>query len=137
MSEQSPTASAPPRARHWKRYIILALVVPLVLLSLYTWFVIHWDYSHGYRSGLLQKFSEKGWVCKTYEGELWQSTLGNLSPGAANIWYFTVRDRAVAQTLDTLVGKEVRLRYSEHRGVPTSCFGETSYYVDGVTAVGR
>ncbi len=130
------TVPAPaPRHRPWKRYLVLGLLFPLVLLALYTWFVVHWDYSNGYRSGLLQKFSEKGWVCKTHEGELWQSTLGNVSPGTSNIWYFSARDQVVAQVLDTLVGRKVRVHYSEHRGVPTDCFGDTPYYVDGVTIV--
>jgi hypothetical protein len=105
---------------------------PVLLFALYTWFVLHWDYSNGYRSGLLQKFSRKGWICKTYEGELWQSVVANVAP---TIWLFTVRDRRIALQLDTLVGREVRLHYTEHRGVPTTCFGETSHYVDSVTVV--
>jgi hypothetical protein len=133
--DETPLSAPAPRRRPWKRYLVLGLLFPVVLLALYTWFVVHWDYSNGYRSGLLQKFSEKGWVCKTDEGELWQSSLGNISPGATNIWYFTVRNKAVAQVLDTLVGRQVRLHYSEHRGVPTTCFGDTQYYVDAVTVV--
>ena len=112
--------------------LILAVLIPLVVLTMYTWLALHWDYSNGYRSGLLQKFSQKGWVCKTYEGELWQSVVANVAP---NIWTFSVRDRSIVQLLDTLVGKTVRLHYTEHRGVPTSCFGDTPYYVDAVTVV--
>ena len=45
------------------------------------------------------------------------------------------RDDRIARQLDSLVGKPVRVHYSEHRGVPTSCFGDTPYYVDSVTVV--
>ncbi|HSB54679.1 MAG TPA: hypothetical protein VLD58_09995 [Gemmatimonadales bacterium] len=128
-------APAPPPSRRLPKLrtvLILALVIPVVLLSIYTWLALHWDYSNGYRSGLLQKFSQKGWLCKTDEGELWQSVVTNVAP---NVWYFTVRDPNIKQALDTLVGKNVRLHYTEHRGVPTSCFGDTNYYVDGVTVI--
>jgi len=129
-----PEAPAAP-SRRWPRIrnvVILAILIPLVVLAIYSWLALHWDYSNGYRSGLLQKFSQKGWICKTYEGELWQSVVTNVAP---NVWTFSVRDRNVVQALDTLVGKTVRLHYTEHRGVPTSCFGDTPYYVDGVTVV--
>jgi hypothetical protein len=128
-------AAAPPPARRLPKLrtvLLLAVLIPVVLLSIYTWLALHWDYSNGYRSGLLQKFSQKGWICKTDEGELWQSVVANVAP---NIWYFTVRDANIKQALDTLVGRNVRLHYTEHRGVPTSCFGDTNYYVDGVTVI--
>jgi len=116
----------------WRTILVAAVVVPLLLLSFYTWVALHWDYSAGYRSGTLQKFSRKGWLCKTEEGELWQSVVANVSP---TIWYFTVREDAVARSLDTMVGRPVRLHYTEHRGIPTSCFGDTPYYVDSVSAL--
>jgi hypothetical protein len=131
--ETPPTEPASsPRVRRWRRWLIPLLLGPTLLFALYTWFVLHWDYSNGYRSGLLQKFSKKGWICKTYEGELWQSVVANVAP---TIWLFTVRDVRIARQLDTLVGREVRLHYTEHRGVPTTCFGETSHYVDSVAVV--
>lgn len=128
----APDAPAPRRRRRFGKYLVIALVGPLLLLALYTWLALHWDYSNGYRSGLLQKFSKKGWVCKTHEGELWQSVVANVAP---DIWYFTVRDERVARQLDSLVGKNVRLHYTEHRGIPTSCFGDTNYFVDSVAVV--
>jgi hypothetical protein len=130
-----PTPVAPAGRRFRVRTVLILLVaVPLLLFAMYTWSALNWDYSNGNRSGLLQKFSKKGWLCKTYEGELWQSAGANLAP---IIWNFSVRDASVAAALDTLVGKEVRLHYTEHRGVPTTCFAETPYFVDGVTAVSR
>jgi len=134
----APESASPPPAAPARRFprlrglLLLALFIPILLVGVYTWLALHWDYSNGYRSGLLQKVSKKGWVCKTYEGELWQSVVANVAP---NVWYFSVREQRIAQTLDTLVGKQVRLHYTEHRGIPTSCFGDTPYYVDSVTIV--
>jgi len=68
--EQPAVESAPPPRprRRWRRLLIPFLLGPILLFALYTWFVLHWDYSNGYRSGTMQKFSRKGWVCKTEEG---------------------------------------------------------------------
>ncbi|HTS88504.1 MAG TPA: hypothetical protein VMG41_08440 [Gemmatimonadales bacterium] len=133
----APVSAPGPRHRwHWRRYLILFLLAVLLLSAAYSWFVVNWDYSNGYRSGQLQKFSQKGWICKTHEGELWQSVFGNVVPNKDNIWLFTVRSDRVAHQLETLVGKNVRLHYTEHRGIPSSCFGDTRYFVDSVAAVG-
>ena len=98
----------------WRTILVAAVVIPLLLLSFYTWLALHWDYSEGNRSGTLQKFSRKGWLCKTYEGELWQSVVTNVAP---TIWFFTVREDGVARSLDTMVGRTVRVHYTEHRGI--------------------
>lgn len=127
-----PTPAPARRLPRIRTILILAVIIPLLVLVLYTWLSLHWDYSNGYRSGLLQKFSQKGWICKTDEGELWQSVVTNVAP---NVWVFTVRDPGIKAVLDTMVGKNVRLHYTEHRGVVTSCFGDTPYYVDGVTVI--
>ena len=95
--EQPAVDAAPPAPRPrrpWRRILILVVLAPILLFAIYTWFALHWDYSNGYRSGLLQKFSKKGWICKTYEGELWQSVVANVAP---NIWLFSVRDPSVAR----------------------------------------
>ncbi len=130
--ETAAPAAAPRRRLPWRRALVLALLIPLLLFSLYTWFTLHWDYSNGYRSGILQKFSQKGWISKTYEGELWQSVVASVAP---QIWAFSVRDDRVIRQLDSLVGKTVRLHYTEHRGIPTTLFGDTRYFVDSVAAV--
>ena len=132
---ESPAPEPTPgpfRKRRYGKYLAIALAGPLLLLALYTWLVLHWDYSNGYRSGMLQKISKKGWVCKTYEGELWQSVVAQVAP---NVWNFSVRDERIARQLDSLVGQSVRVHYTEHRGVPTTCFGETPYFVDSVSVV--
>lgn len=101
----------------------------LLVIAGYLAFVLNWAYSDGDRAGYLQKFSRKGWLCKTYEGELAMTTVPGTMP---LIWSFTVRDEAVAKQLNALLGKRISLGYEEHRGLITDCFGETSYFVNRV-----
>ncbi len=121
-------AVKPRRRVRWKLILGAVVVAPLLLFTLYTFLVLNWSYSDGDRSGSLYKFSRKGWVCKTWEGEL------NITPTAAapTIWLFSVRDETIAKQINEVLGKKVVLHYSEHFGVPTSCFGDTRYFVDGV-----
>jgi hypothetical protein len=126
------TSAAPsPRRRRWPIVLLLALV-PLLLFTLYVGLAFTWAYSDGERAGILQKFSRKGWLCKTYEGELAMSIVPGVTP---TIWEFTVRDEAVVPHLNAALGRRVVLHYTEHRGIPTSCFGHTGYYVDSVAVV--
>lgn len=105
------------------------LVAAVVVLALYITVALSWSYSQGERAGFLQKMSLKGWVCKTWEGELSLVAL----PGAApEKFYFTVRDEKVAQQVNAAAGKRVTLSYEQHKGLPTSCFGDTDYFVTGV-----
>lgn len=111
---------------------LLWLLLPLALFALYTWASLSWVYSSGDRVGYVQKLSNKGWLCKTWEGELVLVTV----PGTqAEKFYFTVRDPGVISKINALSGERVRLQYEEHKGVPSSCFGETSYYVNNVLKV--
>jgi hypothetical protein len=116
--------------------VILAAVVLVGVVAggfaLYVLAVLNVSYSEGERSGLLQKFSSKGWVCKTWEGEIAMSYLPGMAPV---LWDFTVRDDSVAKQVNEGLGKKVVLHYHEHRGVPTSCFGETQYFVDSLRVV--
>jgi hypothetical protein len=125
-----------PNAPHSRRKLwALAaglLALPIVALGLYTLAALGWSYSDGERAGVLQKFSHKGWICKTYEGELALYVVPGVAP---TIWEFTVRDPAVAEGLNAALGKHVSLHYEEHRGLPTSCLGQTAYFVDGVRVV--
>jgi len=125
-----PTA---PR-RRWKLWALAAglIALPVVSLGLYTLAALGWSYSDGERAGILQKFSHKGWICKTYEGELALYVVPGVAP---TIWEFTVRDPAVADRLNAALGKHVSLHYEEHRGLPTSCLGQTAYFVDDVKIV--
>jgi hypothetical protein len=111
----------------------ILLIVGLVVIAapiLWTLFTLNWSYSEGERAGVLQKFSRKGWLCKTYEGELALYVVAGVAP---QIWNFTVRDAQVADQMRSLVGEKVQLHYTEHKGVPTSCFGDTGYFVDSIT----
>jgi hypothetical protein len=117
-----------------KRLIIAGVIAaPILFFALYTWSALNWSYSEGRRAGVVQKFSRKGWVCKTWEGELAMVPVpGTTTPEMFN---FTVRDDVVAQYLNSSLGKRVALTYHQHKGVPTSCFGETEYYVVAVKVV--
>ena len=117
-----------------KRKLIIAgiLLAPILLFVVYTWSALHWSYSEGERAGYVQKFSKKGWVCKTWEGEL---ALVSMPGTVAEKFYFTVRDDLVAENINQSLGKRVALRYQQHKGVPTTCFGETEYYVVAVKVV--
>lgn len=107
--------------------IPLMLVTGILLLAgLYLFVVLSWSYSEGERIGYVQKFSRKGWICKSWEGELAMFPVVAMQ---AEKFLFTVRDDTVATLLNQSMGKKVSLRYEEHRGVPTNCFGETPYYV--------
>ena len=118
-----------PRApRRFRSYLWGSVIGALLLLGLYTLFMLWWSYSEGERAGVLQKFSKRGWICKTYEGELALYVVGGIAP---QIWYFSVRDPKVAEQLHKAVGQQVRVHYTEHPGLPTSCFGETDYFADG------
>jgi hypothetical protein len=103
-----------------------------VILAFCTALIAGCSYSDGDRAGYLQKFSRKGWVCKTHEGELAMTTVPGVAPV---LWNFTVRDDEVAKQLDGQMGKRVALHYREVRYLPTTCFGETSYFVDRVQIV--
>jgi hypothetical protein len=111
------------------KYSLWLLLVPIALFALYTWAALTWVYSNGERAGYVQKLSQKGFVCKTYEGEL---VLVSMPGTQAEKFFFTVRDAAVAKRINETVGKRVRLIYEEHVGVPTTCFGETGFYIQDV-----
>ena len=123
----------PPRKKHWWhhwRAILLAIVVtPILVFAAYTFIVVNWSYSDGQRAGTLQKVSRKGWLCKTWEGELMQPTAPGVAP---TIWDFTVRDDETARRVESGLGQRVVLHYREHKGIPVTCFGDTHYWVDAV-----
>lgn len=115
-----------------RRVLTIGLTAIVLVAVLWTWFTLSWSYSDGERAGVIQKFSRKGWVCKTYEGELALYIVGGVAP---EIWAFSVRDKAVVEQLNSMVGERVRLHYTEHKAIPSSCFAETAYFVDRVTRV--
>jgi len=108
------------------KHLIAALLAAAALFAGWIWIALTWSYSTGERAGWVQKLSHKGWICKTWEGEL---ALVSLPGSTVEKFYFTVRDEAVAQQLMKAMGKRVSLHYEEKVGLPTSCFGETRHYV--------
>ena len=115
--------------RRGMRVLTLLIVAVIAGIGLWSWLTLSWAYSDGERAGVLQKFSRKGWVCKTQEGEIAQYLVAGISP---QMWQFSVRDKSVAAQLDRAVGHRVQLHYTEHPGVPTSCFADTRFFVDRV-----
>ena len=108
------------------------LLVTALLFAGYTWLSLTWSYAKGERAGYIQKFSKKGWVCKTWEGELAMVAVPGSMP---EMFYFSVRDDAVAAQINQAMGRRIVLYYEQHVGVPTKCFGETGYYVKNVKAI--
>jgi len=129
------SSPGPPRGRRGRPllFLVLLLVVAGGGFALYAWSALHVTYSDGERAGYVQKFSRKGWVCKTWEGEL---AMVNLPGAMPEKFLFTVRDDATAAAIDRSMGQRVALHYEQHKGVPTNCFGETEYYVVQVRPVG-
>jgi hypothetical protein len=126
------SAAQPGRKHHWRLLAVLVLIIlPIVVLVLYTLSARYFAYSSGERAGFVQKFSQKGWLCKTWEGEMAQTTQPGVQP---LIWDFTVKTDSIATAINAQIGKRVALHYRQHKGLPTSCFGETEYFVDGVSA---
>lgn len=111
------------------KYSLWFLLVPIALFALYTWATLTWVYSSGERVGNLQKISEKGYVCKTYEGEM---VLVSMPGTQAEKFLFTVKSPVIFKKVNEMMGKRVRLYYEEHKGIPSTCFGETSYFVSDV-----
>ncbi len=112
--------------------LALPLLILIGLIAAYFAVVLHWSYSSGERAGWVQKLSHKGWVCKTWEGEL---ALVSLPGAQMEKFLFTVTDDAVAEQMNKVIGRRVALHYEERVGLPTSCFGDTRYYVTGLTVV--
>ena len=112
--------------------LTILLVSAIALFSLYVYMALNWSYSSGERAGFLQKVSHKGWICKTWEGEL---SLVAMPGSAPEKFLFTVRDEVVAQKVSAAAGKRVTLNYEQHKGLPSSCFGDTEYFVIDVKPI--
>jgi hypothetical protein len=114
--------------------VVAAVILsPIAVIALWTVIALHYTYSDGQRAGYVQKFSRKGWMCKTWEGQL---AMVNVPGALQERWDFTVRDDSIARLISNSMGQRVALEYDQHEGVPTSCFGETQYYVTGVRVLG-
>ena len=129
-----PTAPKAKGKGKWKITAVLFLVVlPLAAFALWVTVALNFSYASGERAGFVQKLSNKGWVCKTWEGELALANGPNVMP---EIFRFTVRDDKVAAAINSSLGRQVKLTYEQHKGVPTQCFGETEYFVKNIDVLG-
>ena len=128
---------AAPRKKGRRKWLLLPLsliLIPILIFALWSWVTLGYVYASGERAGYVQKLSKKGWLCKTWEGELAMVNLpGSVTP---QIFHFTVPSDSIAEILEKDMGKRVSLTYEEHRGVPTTCFGETGYFVKNVRVLG-
>jgi hypothetical protein len=136
---ESPEVHAAPRApgfarRNWGKLTLLTLiVVPVMVFTIWAGLALKFSYSSGIRVGFVQKFSSKGWLCKTWEGEL---AMVNMPGTLSQIFTFSVRSDSIAKAINDAMAKgRLELQYEEHRGVPTRCFGETNYFVTGVKSI--
>jgi hypothetical protein len=130
-----PAPPAPVKKKRSKLLIALLvlLLIPAVIIALWIWVALGYTYASGERAGYVQKISKKGWVCKTWEGEL---AMANLPGTMPQIFSFTVRTDSIANLLEKNIGKQVSITYEQHRGIPTTCFGETEYFVTRMQRVG-
>jgi hypothetical protein len=126
------TVAAPaPQQTFFRRHRVKIVLVGLLAsavggVSLWVLVTLKFSYSSGDRIGYVQKLSRRGWVCRTWEGELAMTPV----PGAVpTIFAFTVPDVAVAKRLQDMEGKKVALHYEEKKGIPSSCFGDTRYFI--------
>jgi hypothetical protein len=111
------------------KVLIGLFILVIAAVAGFAWVTLHFSYSDGERAGYVQKLSRKGWLCKTWEGEMAMVSM----PGTVSEkFYFTVPDPAVAAKLNASVGKRVALHYQQHKWIPSSCFGETEYFVNDV-----
>ncbi len=124
----------PPKKKksRWKYALGGILFAPILLFVFYTWFVLTWSYSTGERAGYVQKLSKKGFIAKTWEGELAMVSMPGTMP---EIFYFTVPTDSVAAQINASLGKRVKLHYEQHIGVPSRLFGESEYFITKVEIV--
>jgi hypothetical protein len=128
-----PVEPRPPRKRHWGLMLFgIFVILPVLIVALWTAIALNWSYSRGERAGYIQKFSDKGWLCKTWEGEL---AMVNVPGAMQERFVFSVRSDSIAREITRLMGSRVALTYEQHRGVPLRCLAETEYYVTGVKGV--
>jgi len=134
VAESSAVPPAPPRGfarRHWLKIMIATILLgPALIFTIWAGATLSYTYSSGERAGFVQKLSHKGWICKTWEGEL---ALVNMPGALSEMFRFTVRSDSLAQEINKAMTRgRVVLYYEQHRGVPSSCFGETEYFVKRV-----
>ena len=131
MTSSEPILQQAPKRRKrrlWLKLGVPVIGIPILAVALWVWSALGFVYSSGERTGYVQKMSHRGWVCKTWEGELAMSPVPGSPPTLFN---FTIRDDSVEKALELAAGHQVTLTYAQHKNIPTTCFGETEYFVEG------
>lgn len=119
-----------PWHKRWTTRVLATLIIlPLLIFAVWAAVTLNVVYERGERYGYVQNFAKKGLVCATWEGELAMTNVPGVAP---EVFPFSVRDDAVAADIQQSIGKRVALSYREHRNVPTSCFGKSNHFVNGV-----
>ena len=132
LTPTAPTATRPAAKRRWGVTLFgIFVILPVLLIALWTTIALNWAYSRGDRAGYVQKFSQKGWLCKTWEGEI---AMVNMPGQAQEKFAFSTRDDRVAGEITRLMGNRVSIHYEQHPGIPLKCFGDTEYFVTAVKA---
>ncbi|MGB8516335.1 MAG: hypothetical protein WCD45_00460 [Gallionella sp.] len=126
------SATPTPAPKRFAMFGVVAFIIAALALGLYIFVSLSWSYSSGERAGFVQKLSKKGWLCKTWEGEM---SLVSLPGTSAEKFEFTVRDDNVADRINKQVGTRVALTYEQHKGLLNSCFGDTEYFVTDIKAI--
>ncbi|MCG3205356.1 MAG: hypothetical protein KCHDKBKB_02076 [Elusimicrobia bacterium] len=114
------------------KYLSVTLILFLLGFGLWFWGTLKYVYSTGERAGYIQKFSKRGWVFKTWEGEL---AMVNIPGALQEKFLFSVVDDAVAKKIQDVIGQKLVIRYEQHRYVPLPIFAETEYFVTEVLPV--
>jgi hypothetical protein len=119
-----------------KKYLIAFLLLLVIIFSAWVYWKYYFTYSEGNRSGLLQKFSYKGNIFKTYEGELILNSLviNGIAPVSSEKFYFSVESKTLGERMKNYEGKRVVLQYKEKKGV-LFWRGDSNYIVDSVRLV--
>lgn len=123
----------PKKAGGFKKFVRWFTFILILGLGLFIYWKYYYTYSDGYRSGLLQKFSHRGNIMKTYEGELVLSSVASTNNVAlaSEKFFFSVANDSIAKVLQNFEGKRVRLHYRQKNGA-LPWRGDSEYIVDGI-----
>jgi hypothetical protein len=116
-----------------KRIFYYVITLLVIVIGIWIYWAFFFTYSDGYRAGMLQKFSRKGTIFKTYEGEMILSSVqSNKNVAlASEKFLFSVSNKAIAGQLEQMQGKTIVVHYTEkNNALPWR--GDSRYVVSSV-----